>query len=241
VGQNYLLDAGLGWVSHSWRNNSGEISQERTVTVNEAGMYTIEAVNNNGCVAQDTFLLETSTSLLKASFLTPQEAHAGDTIVFIDVSWPLPEVATWSFPETMRKIFDNGFIVYGQFGEPGIYDIGLAATLGQCADMISKKITILETIENEEGRLGYTEFLKTFTLHPNPNDGAFEVEVELDEQSPITLSIWSIPRSILLTTVHAKGSNSYRQNFDLRPLSSGLYVIRIDHDKGTEYKRFIVH
>jgi hypothetical protein len=136
---------------------------------------------------------------------------------------------------------DLGDIIYGQFDEPGIYEIGLQTFLGQCNDAIGKTILILKDDEEVEGgRLGHEEYVKEFTLYPNPTDGDFEVTAEFIEEGPVTLSIWNTPTGYLLKQVQDSGKSRYHFHFDLRPLSTGTYVLRLDHAKGKKYIRFIV-
>lgn len=241
VGQSYSLDAGSNWSGIKWKSNTGFVSEEQRVTIKEPGSYWLETVNDQGCIAQDTFLLETSTDLLKASFMISKEAMVGDTVVIIDVSWPLPESIEWSYPSSMEKVGDLGDIVFGRFYGAGTYTISLTAHLGECLGSVSKTITILEEQEeNEGGRLGYEEYVKAFALHPNPNNGAFEVGVELIEEGAITLSIWSGTRGSLLYQVNKQDKQFYKLGVDLRPLAAGVYVVRLDHARGTKYLRFVV-
>lgn len=243
TGQSYVLNAGTGWQRISWASNtgwSGTASPQQTVTT--AGTYWIEAYNDNGCVARDTFLLETSYDLLKASFMIPQQAAVGDTVVMVDISWPMPEAITWSYPLEMKKLLDNGEVLFGQFSAPGTYEITLATHLGECFDQVSKNISIINAENGDQGgRLGYEAYVKEFTLHPNPNDGLFNVTAELEEESPVVFSVWNTAAGSLIYQVKQTGSNIYHQPFDIRPLSPGTYVLRMDHAHGSAYIRFVVY
>jgi hypothetical protein len=242
VGQSHTLDAGSQWVSVKWSSSTGVQGTQRSITVKDPGTYWLEVISDKGCVGQDTFLLETSYDLLKASFLIPGEAVAGDTVVMIDVSWPMPERVEWTYPLAMTEVMDLGDVLLGQFDEPGTYEVSLTVNLGECRDQISKQIVILKGEDGDiGGRLGYEAFVKTFMLHPNPNDGAFEVEVELRDAGPILLSVWSSSTGMQLKQVARQGSASYIVPVDLRPLSAGTYILRLDHAEGKDYIRFIVY
>lgn len=241
TGQIHTLTAGNTWQNYAWGSNNGFSSDKSAVTVSEAGLYWLDVTNIDGCHALDTFLLETSSELLKASFLVPKEVFVNDTLTIIDISWPQPESTFWTFPIAMHKVLDLGDIVYGQFYEAGLYELGLKAFLGQCTDAVQKKILVLESQEKpEEGRIDFEEFVKVFALHPNPNDGAFEVTAEFAEASAVTVSIWNSPTGYMISKLQDNGKASYRWYFDLRPVSSGTYVVRLDHAMGRRYIRFIV-
>jgi hypothetical protein len=205
-------------------------------------MYWLEVKNSSDCVAQDTFLLETSNELLNANFLLATEAMAGDTVVVIDISWPLPDQAVWRFPEEMKQIENSDDIVYGQFVNPGTYTVSLLASLGQCRDEITKEITIITQSANaDEGRLGTDPFVKEFHMYPVPNQGQFDVGIELREVSPIILSVSNILTGKQIYRIADSGQKTYDKHFNLTPLTAGPYTLRLDHRKGTKYIRFIVH
>ena len=241
-GQTHLLDAGPQWKEYAWYSSDGFEGDARTITLSKAGMYWLEANTAQGCVGRDTFLLQTSTDLLQANFLAPTEAFAGDTVVIIDISWPVPGEVAWNFPLEMTRIDGPADFVYAAFQNPGFYQISLAAALGACRDELTKTISILKEREQvpEAGRLGSEDFIKEFTLYPNPNDGMFDVVASLKERTPIVLTVWNTMTSTKIAQLQRSGKSFYREHIDLRPLSAGSYSLRLDFNKGTRYIRFIV-
>jgi hypothetical protein len=160
----------------------------------------------------------------------------------IDISWPLPETVEWNYPVAMREVLNLGDVLFGQFDEAGTYEVAMTAHLGECVDQVSKTIVILEEgMGDEGGKLGYEKFVKEFTVYPNPTDGAFDVGIELLEESHVTLSVWNSPTGILIKQVQQNNQKLYRVSFDLRPLNAGTYILRLDHAKGKEYIRFVVY
>jgi hypothetical protein len=242
VGQTHVLEPEGTWTKFEWSSNTGLTSNQSKITISQAGQYWVEVEDSDGCTAQDTFLLETSTDLLNASVLMAPEAHIGDTVVIIDISWPLPDNISWNYPQQMSVLADYGDVIYGQFFESGTYEVTLGAELGKCQDKITKRITIIDnTSEPIGGRLGFENYVKRFELYANPNDGSFDVAVELAEESSITLSVWNVVTSRNVGIVSDRGTNEHLVHFDLRPLSSGTYVLRLDHEKGHDAIRFVVH
>lgn len=242
VGQTHLLDAGPDWNDHTWFSNEGFEGDTRTITITSAGKYWLEAHTAQGCVARDTFLLQTSTDLLQANFLVPSEALAGDTIVIIDISWPAPGDMDWNFPPDMLQLEAPVDLIYGKFQKPGTYEISFSAELGACHDEMTKSITIRQEDNraSEEGRLGANDFVKEFALYPNPNDGMFDVVAHFTGESPIVLSVWNVMTSGKIAQLERSGQSHYEEHIDLRPLSAGSYSLRLDYNQGTRYIRFIV-
>jgi len=240
VGQTYTLDAGTGWKTIQWSGN-GLNSNAQAVNIKDPGSYWLDVMDSKGCVGRDTFLLETSYDLLKASFMIPAEAAAGDTVAMVDISWPLPESVQWDLPLEMKQVSATDDIVLGQFNATGTYSVGLTAHLGECVDYVEKSIVIQQgEADDVDGRLGYEEYVKAFGLYANPNDGSFDVVVDLADVDDIMLSVWNSQTGALVGKVSEKGNASYSVHVDLRPLSSGAYVLRLDHAKGSSYLRFIV-
>jgi len=240
VGQTYTLDVGSGWRAVTW-GGTGLTGSASVVTLKDPGLYWVEVLDSKGCVGRDTFLLETSYDLLKASFMIPGEATVGDTVAMVDISWPMPERVDWNFPLEMTQVSATDNMVLAQFNAAGTYGVGLTANLGQCLDYVEKNIVIVSgDSEGNEGRLGYEAYVKAFGLYANPNDGSFDVVVDLADTDDIILSIWNAQTGSLVGKVSEKGMASYSVHVDLRPLSSGAYVLRLDHAMGSSYLRFIV-
>ena len=239
-GQSHVLDAGP-WKTYSWGSNTNFRSGDRQVTISETGLYWIEATSHQDCIVQDTFLLETSTDLLKANFLMASAASVNDTVVMIDVSWPWPEKISWHRPDQLRLLEDYGDIAMGQFGAPGQYSVSLTARLGECIDKVTKEITIHDTGDGPgDGRMWSEPFVKVLGLYPNPNEGKFEVEVEFLEASPVMLTVFNLLTSMKIAQIRDDGQSKYLKYFDLGPLSAGTYTLRLDYTGGTKFLRFVV-
>lgn len=241
-GQSIALDAGAHWKSQVWGSNTGFTSTTQQVSLTSGGTYWITVTTHNGCLVRDTFLLKTSDELLTANFLVATEASTRDTLVVIDISWPMPNKSTWTFPDEMIVLEDRGETVYGRFDQQGSYTISLLATLGDCRDAATKTVTIVNEKENpsESGRLGNESFVTKFNLYPNPNDGAFDLEIDFAEPGPVLLTVWNTLTASPVVVMEDAGSKTYRKHFDLRPLSAGNYTLRMDYETGTRYVRFIV-
>lgn len=242
AGQTHLLDPGPMWAGYKWESDYGMVSFERRLTVVQPGTYWVEVIDGSGCIARDTFLLNTSDDLLAANFLLTTEAFTLDTIVAIDISWPLPSGIRWSFPDEMLRLGNFGDIVYGQFQDPGLYQITLSASLGECRDQLTKSVNIIEENDRQDdsGKLGHESFVREFTVYPNPNDGRFDVVASFLEETPIVLTLLDLFTSRIIAQIERSGSRDYTLRFDLMSMSAGAYSLRLDHRQGTTYRRIII-
>lgn len=240
-GQTHTIDGGDGWSQFVWTSDNGFESSARVVDLSDAGTYNLVATDVNGCVARDTFILQTSTELLQAMFLLASQAYTRDTVVIIDISWPIPDNVTWTIPKSMYVTQGDEDIMFGTFEEAGLYDISLSASLGECRDEMTKTIHILDIDKpTEQGRLGQDHFVKEFSLYPNPNEGKFDVVVAFEQETSMVLTVWNVLTSRKIAQVKGMGERYYHEHFDLSPLSAGSYSVRLDFGHGAKYIRFIV-
>jgi hypothetical protein len=82
-------------------------------------------LNANNCLAKDSIRLNVSEQEIEANFLLQSEAWVGDTLVMIEISWPVPESIEWDCPAGLYILREEGpeleFIALQQ----GYFDIGL--------------------------------------------------------------------------------------------------------------------
>lgn len=240
-GETYVLDPGPGWTNYEWGSDHGFSSHERTISAMDAGRYWLTASTPTGCSVRDTFLLKTSNELLHAEFLVPSNAMIFDTLVAIDVSYPIPESSAWLFPPQMTMFDSNGDRVMGMFVNPGSYQIALTVTRGKCRDELSKTITIVgEDQSSPNGRSKINSFVERFEVYPNPVTGPLHVKVALEKTSAITLTVTNIMTSQIVAHQTLAGSEYYETEIDLGSLSAGLYNIRLDYFNGSVQQKLIV-
>src|SRR5690606_2798082 len=197
-------------------------------------------VDHNGCESEDEITITQSLDLLNADFLLVSEAHAGDTLIAIDITWPIPENVTWIFPSQVNGISTNNDIAEIAFDEIGVYNITMVANLGGCADEYTKQINILEPRENSGGRKAATESLiQHVYLYPNPSFGLFNLQVNLSEEHNIKVSVLTSDGNRTLMTMHDKKGMSYNWDFNLSYLVQGLYFIVIESGTETKVVRLI--
>jgi hypothetical protein len=241
VGQTKFLDAGLQWINPTWTSDNGFKSEEHSVVLKDPGTYFFKGTDDHSCIALDTFKLETSLDLLRAEFLMPSEAFVGDTLVAIDISWPLPEKIEWIIPSSFNILDSsaNG-ILYAQLLQEGSFEVGMKSFLAECRDLRRKKINILTISDEAGGRLGFNEeLIREFDLYPNPNKGLFTVKIELSQTKEIKLRVVQFPSGVILSESNQASSVSHNINFDLRDLPQGYYLLLISIDGQQRFIRFL--
>lgn len=236
VGQSLILDAGNPGSTYSWVSDAGFSSTERIVQLDRDGRYKLTVISATGCVAVDSFGLQTSVAALKADFLLSSYGTAGDTVIVVDVSKPAPLSHEWTLPAGAREAGSAGAGGIRQliFDQPGEYTIKMLVTLGECADMISKSITILPAGQQEEADslLGYRDrLIKEVTAYPNPNEGPFKVRVKLSKAADIQLKLISFNNGNVVSIQKAGGTDYYEIPFDASQLPQGVYLVAVEVEK----------
>jgi hypothetical protein len=60
------------------------------------------------------------------------------------------------------------------------------------------------------------------------------------EASPVILTVLNTLSANNMTQAEGSGGESYLFHFNLTPISSGSYSLRLDYSRGTKFIRFIV-
>lgn len=242
VGQSQTLNAGNNWTKVTWISSSGFTSSSPIITIKDPGSYFLEAIDAIGCIGLDTFKLETSLDLLQAEFIMPSEVIVGDTLVAIDISWPLPDKVEWSHPTSFRILpSGNPDFLFAIVPEPGTFNVGMQSFLAECRDFREKELLVLaDKEENSNGRLGYKDALvQQFSIYPNPNDGRFDVNVLLSEEKEIQLRVINFPTGSVEARYDGRRMDLHQVPFDLRNLSQGLYFILLRVGEEQQSIRFV--
>jgi hypothetical protein len=240
-GQSYTVGAEVANASYAWTSTSGFSSTAKIVTLTQPGTYTVKVINEKGCTAEDVFTLTTSNELLKAEFLVAREASAGDTVVVIDITWPLPDAITWQFDNRTGKVLYQGQD-YAEviFDEPGVYAISMNASLGSCRDVDVQFITVKEASENTSNPTDGDSFITSFEVYPNPNKGEFSVSVELKEDSPeARLRMINLSGNKILLNELVKRHRSITETA-LREVPAGVYYLLLEVGEERKLKRVVI-
>jgi hypothetical protein len=213
--------------SYNWSSPNGFSSTSRQVTLTQAGDYTLRILNANGCLAEDSFTLTTATDLLSADFLMIPQAEAGDTIIVIDISWPVPDGVVWSLPSAAQVLEQTPDYVTMVFQEVGAYEIVLTASLAQCQDEHRGTIDIRKQTENSGGRLSNQSepLIRSVTAFPVPAKDRISGMIELSQESAVTIRLVSPERNLVIRTIEGVGRNVYEFEFEVSNLARGVYFL----------------
>ncbi len=214
---------------YSWSSDNGFSSTDRTVTLEEAGTYSVTVSGTDGCVMTDELELGFNDILLEPYFLGATANIIGDTLQLIEVSYPKPDSVQWDFgPDALVHDMDAAYPKVS-FQEEGEHTIALTAYLGGCVETIEKKVSFYapEDFPDLDGGLELGEVgIKGIKLYPNPNDGRFSLEVEMHQVQSLATFIYNI-NGIEVARQSGTDALAYLMRFDLSGETSGAYVMKL--------------
>ena len=208
----------------------------QSIIATEFGIYVSTVTGNAGCTVTDTIVLSEAVTKLIADYIAPTDSvYVGDTIQFINLSAPNPYYSYWSFDDGISSNIEDPTHTY--FFEGG-YEVTLSVSDSVCTKEITKTITILAslpdtTIVNNSG----TNEILNVLLYPNPNNGVFNVDVELEYDAQINFTIIDI-----LGQIHSnrqENGTNVTVSYDVSNLQNGSYFLRIQQGMQVKYVQFI--
>jgi hypothetical protein len=242
TGQSITLDAGNAGATYQWQSAGGNFSTSQTVDVSESGLYSVTVTDARGCQGTDTFELVVDADILQGDFIATSEAVAGDTVVFIDISFPIPESTYWEFPAGATLYESTPFDQKVIFDEAGIYPVSLFVTKGDCFDEITRQITVSAKTDNSGGRTSSgSSLVVEFQVFPNPTGGRFNVDVLLREDAPMHLEIYSMDGYRSWGSYKEQGHDHYVVEVDLTEAPSGLYSVFLEAGDERVVKRIMIY
>ncbi|WNB17084.1 T9SS type A sorting domain-containing protein [Marivirga arenosa] len=244
TGSSFITDYNIpGAVKYFWSSENGFESDQRIVELSTEGTYQLTVENENGCIATENFELIVSDDLLSADMTMASEAIIGDTIVVIDISWPIPDEVSWEIPEGVTVLEENNDYVSLIFNQEGSFELGLEVKQAECLDYYSQIINISSKSQEENSNqrnFGISEkLIKKFNVYPNPIVNNFNIDIELSQKHDLSVNIIDLKGNRIIFNESFKDKIEY-----LIPmkdiLNSGVYIVRINVGGESSYKRIIV-
>lgn len=231
--QSYDIDAGMpSATSYQWYSENGFSSTDRMVTLSDAGNYYLLVTDVNGCTGRGTLTLAKSSGIIDANFMIADKASVGDTLVLIEMSWPVPQAIEWSHPASFLPIYQNDYSIYLIPQVEGSYSIGLTSFVGACSEYTEKPIVIGPAKEKGNQQISKMSTIKDVMAYPNPNRGDFSIEVKLNQESDVMVEVYSVYGNRLDAK---KGNGLSFYKFDINLFRTpGIYLVRIS--AGNEFR-----
>ncbi len=239
-GQSITLDAQNPSCMHWWVSANGFESFQQVVTIWEAGEYFLQVTNEVGCFTNDTVRVSQYDYEVNSTLLVPSTASVGDTIVIIDISWPIPDNIEWVIPSEFTILVDNPYDKQLIPNAEGVFPMVLVSTTGECTAYMEKSITVSGFNQPvlPKGEVN-SSIILSVVLAPNPAKRHTMVEVELLEKADVTIElINSFGQKAKWFSLG--GANSYTHQLPLSDMAPGIYLVRVTANGDQRAVRLIV-
>jgi hypothetical protein len=235
AGAPVTLDAGITNVLYAWGSSTGKTGSDQTLQVNEGGEYWIAISDPTGCTAFDSLTVSETNNTLNVEFLSASDVRPGDTLQFINVSYPRPFDSFWNFGNGQTSTQEDMQVIY--FIE-GSYDVSLTVTNGICTNIKTKPITVRSSAGRiNTGSSSSREDIVSAKAYPNPTTGKIQLEVQLSDEMKVGV-----------TVVNLVGVSFYKQvmevqhideSLNLTDLIPGVYFIKVITSKQSKSIRIL--
>ncbi len=233
INQEIELDAKNVGASYTWggSNNLSDTSQK--VIVKDAGKYYVKLTTAAGCVGSDTITLKANTDTVLVYFLSTSRVSIGDSVQFVDLSYPNIKTWNYNFGDLTSSTLQNPEHIYYVEGK---YNVKLTVSNGTCSDSHSKEITVSKRkkVGKKVGSsAGSVQFLTQMEpslfikakLYPNPNVGSFRLILELNQEDNVALYFFDM-RGVIIHQEFVEGIESYVKNYRFENLAPGVYFMK---------------
>jgi len=224
---------------YSWSATNGFSSSEAKVSLTKAGTYRVKVTSGLGCINEDEIIVKTSQAAISSEFLLSSQAYLDEEVILINTSNPFGENTQWIIPNGAKIVDQKEKYITLKFDTIGIYTIGLLQTQGECYATYNKNITVEKrtTMPNSGTN---SNFITSFIVTPNPNDGNFKAIVNLENTSAVQLRLFSDTGQFTAIQKKDSGKNKYEIDFAAK-LSAGMYFLVLETVQQTLVKKIIIY
>lgn len=228
-------DASIGSpISWSWTFEGGSpttsTDQNPVVTYATPGVYTVvlEASNLFGSDMLTLVDYITVQDLPQASF---SYLPANDTVQFFNLSMNADSYQ-WNFGDGVGTSMEaNPTYVYSA---PGTYTVELTA-INTCGAATLQQMVVVILVGTNEA-----EWLNSFRLYPNPNDGSFVIDMVGTPANEVAFTLYDASGRLIKRDVIGFDNGVLRQNFLYQELPQGIYNMHILAGNKSKHVKIIV-
>lgn len=208
-----------------------------------AGAYHVMVKDANGCEHVTSAAVDVRNDLPQPNFLVASSPNALDTLVIREISVPKPDSVEWTFDPTIKVVTPDTWSPQIMVEAPGNYAIEMKGYFGGCDYTSTLSITINPF--DPDGKFKNTDIplkaIKTMAVTPNPNDGEFNVAIELAAKQHLVVSVIDVSG---VTHFHQTWNKTLsineRINIRERTSSSGIFIVRAVTDTDAQEIRILI-
>lgn len=217
----------------NWTGTNGFTSTSPTVTIRDAGEYSLTITDSKGCTATDKMTLSISLVDIDSEMAIATQLYVNDTIAIVNISNPEPDRIEWVFNEKdpVKIVQKEQHLARVIFSETGNYTIGIRSYMGDCYKDVFRTVTVIEQDEELDDKFSQS-LIEEFYVAPNPNDGNFHIVVKLSKESPIRLRIINFFNGTTVSDRRFSGRKEYREDYSLMLGNTSMHLVLLETSAG---------
>jgi hypothetical protein len=204
------------------------------ITVETEGLFAVAVTSANGCSteAEVEVIVQPGIELL-SNFLVADAACVGQPLQFIDVSSVLDGVISylWDFGDLTPKSTEQDPV--HAYGMAGTFEVKLEAEVDGCEVVIVRKFVTIDLCLRGPGR----SIFDSVNAYPNPNEGDFQVAVQLELQEAVKVTVFDLYGRAI---TEQSGRDNYSYLFSFNDLPTGTYFVSIQSYGQRQIRRIVV-
>ncbi len=225
--------------TYQWTSNNGFTAAQPKVNLKTAGQYHAQVVSGNGCIGEDDIIIKNSQLSINSEFFVTSQAYLDDEVVLVNTSDPFGEDTEWVIPTNVTIVRKEEKFIILKFNSLGTQTISLKQTQGDCYALYSKSIAVEEKTTIANAGITNTPFIKDFRVTPNPSNGEFNAIINLQENSPVKLRLYSYIGQTPIVQKSDSGQKNYVIDFKVN-LPAGTYVLVLETSQQTLVRKIII-
>ncbi|MEO1212286.1 MAG: T9SS type A sorting domain-containing protein [Bacteroidota bacterium] len=231
VCESLLLDAGNPGLTYAW--STGETTQQ--ITISSSGLYSVIVSNANNCTSFDTIGV-LITPLPESQFSIADTVIGGVSRRATFVNQSSFGSYLWEFGDGNTSTAISPTHTYA---DTGTYCVRLITTdlQNNCgSDTAEKCIVVLQYPVGTENEILGTELI----LYPNPASETLTLELREWIQKNLSVSILDLKGKLILQNDWSPDKQSRKMSLEVSSISSGIYILKIDGEGGSLYRKISI-
>ncbi|WP_020531871.1 PKD domain-containing protein [Flexithrix dorotheae] len=208
--------------TYQWGKNEEVISTNSFLEVREEGEYWVVAKDAFGCEGKAKIFVSEKEKPT-AKFLASSEIEIGDTLQFIQLSYPDPIGFAWEFGDGNVSEDEDPVQVYTKEGE---YSVKLKVDNGACIDEIIKKIKVVPVGESTfKFEMLPQSLIKELNIYPNPFETMVTLDIKLSMESGVYITVVNVKGEVIKEMSFTGSEKS--EAIDLTQAQFGIYILSV--------------
>ncbi len=207
---------GAGDYTFDWANGN----TTNQLTNLSAGSYLVAVIDGDGCSTTASFLVEEPLALDFNINAIPPTTDDNGSILAVPFGGTPPYQLLWNTGSTSFQIINL---------TNGLYTVTVTDQKG-CT---GEESILFEVTNNDD-----LARINDFTIFPNPNNGDFQVSIELENTTDFSLTLVNTLGQTISTERFR--TDQLNKHFDFSTLASGVYYLLYTDQKGVEVKPVVI-